>query len=162
MTTRTVVVDATVVINLIKAGCLDLLGVIAGWEFVLPDQVVEEVTYPEEAEALQQAFETGELRRESATAHAEIAMYAELRQRMGRGEAACLAMAACRDWMMASDDRGRAFLRLARRGIGECRLIGTSDIVRIGLRQGALSAEGADRIREIAGQGGGEHGRTTP
>lgn len=160
-TTRTVVVDTTVVINLIKAGRLDLLGVMKGWEFVVPDQVVEEVTYPEEAGALQQAFETGEVHRESATAHAEIAMYAELKQRMGKGEAACLAMAACRGWMMASDDRGRAFLRLAQREISECRLIGTSDIVRIGLRQGALSAEDADRIREMAGQGGGEHDRTT-
>ncbi len=41
---RTVVLDATVVIHLAKAERLDLLGSLEGWVFVVPDQVVEEVT----------------------------------------------------------------------------------------------------------------------
>ena len=90
---KTVVVDATVVISLAKAECLHLLGSLEGWAFVIPDQVVEEVNYPGQAVALEQALKLGHLRRESSTDPQEIAIYAELRQRMGRGEAACLAMA---------------------------------------------------------------------
>ena len=109
---KTVAVDATVVIHLAKAERLHLLGSLEGWAFVIPDQVVEEVTYPDQAAALEQALKLGHLRRESSTDPREIATYAELRQRMGRGEAACLAMAECRRWMVASDDRGKAFRRL--------------------------------------------------
>jgi predicted nucleic acid-binding protein len=36
---RTVVLDTSVVINLIHAGRLELLGRITGYEFVVPEQV---------------------------------------------------------------------------------------------------------------------------
>jgi predicted nucleic acid-binding protein len=111
---KVVVVDATVIIHLTKAGRLDLLGTLEGWDFVVPDQVVEEVTYAEQAAALAAALAAGHLRRESSTDLAEIALYAELKgeRTMGKGDAACLAMAASRGWLLASDDRGRAFRRL--------------------------------------------------
>jgi len=123
--TQTVVVDSSVIINLIQAGRLHALGSMAGWEFVVPDQVVEEVTRPDQATELERAFAAGWVRREATTDPDEILLYAELKQRMGRGEAACLAMAATRGWMLASADKGRAFRRLVRERIGEERLIET-------------------------------------
>lgn len=36
-----------------------------------------------------------------------IALFDELKERMGHGEAACLALAVGRDWMVASDEKGR-------------------------------------------------------
>lgn len=129
---RTVVVDATVVISLAKVGRLGLLGTLPGWLFVVPDQVVEEVTYPDQAEALRQVIQAGGLRQESSTDPAEMALYAELRQRMGKGEAACLAMAATRGWYLASDDRGRAFRRLLREHLGDDRLLSTPALLALG------------------------------
>jgi predicted nucleic acid-binding protein len=149
--TRVGVVDATVVIHLAKARRLDLLGALDGWDFVVPDQVVEEVTYPEQAAALAAALEAAHLRRESSTDPAEIALYAELRERMGKGEAACLAMAASRGWLLASDDRGRAFWRLVGDRIGIDRLIDTARIAEAACKQGVLSADDARQIRELAG-----------
>lgn len=145
--TRNVAVDATVLINLIRAGRLDILGALEAWRFVVPDQVVEEVSDPEQATVLGRTFEAGRLHRDSSTDPEEIATYAELKLRMGKGEAACLAIAVTRGWMLASDDRGRAFRRLVRERIGEDRLIDTPGIVRIAQRDGVVSADEADRIR---------------
>ncbi len=146
---RTVVLDTTVVIHLARAGRLDLLGRLEHRQFVIPDQVVEEVTYPEQAEALEDALEAGHLRRESCTDIAEITLYAELVQRMGKGEAACLAMAASRGWLLASDDRGRAFRRLVWEKIGAGRLMGTSAILAMAREQDAFSDEEVRRILRL-------------
>ncbi len=147
--TRTVVVDATVVIHLTRAGRLHVLGAIKGYVFVVPDQVVEEVTYPEQATALAHALHAGHLRRETSTEPGEVALYAELRHRMGKGEAACLAMSVHRGWMLASDDRGRAFRRLVRARIGEKNLMDTMTIVNLARKQGTLSAAEAERIQGL-------------
>jgi predicted nucleic acid-binding protein len=143
-------VDATVIINLIKAGHLELLSALEGWRFSVPDQVAEEVSDPEQAAALARAFEAGHLRRDSSTDPEEIAAYADLKRRMGKGEAACLAIAVTRGWTLASDDRGRAFRRLLRERIGEGGVIDTPEIARIAQSHGLISAEEADRIRAIA------------
>jgi len=145
----TVVLDATAVIHLAGADRLDVLGAIGDHDFVVPDQVVEEVTYPEQAGALNRALEAGHLRRESSTDPAEVALYADLRQRMGKGEAACLAMAASRGWMLASDDRGRAFRRMARERIRDEDLIDTIEIVDMAREHGLLSADEAARIEGL-------------
>lgn len=138
--------DATVVIHLANAGCLDLLSSLSNWEFVAPDQVMEEITRPDQAAALERALQAGHLRRESSTEPEEIALYGQLRQRMGKGEAACLAMAAARGWMLASDDRGRAFRRLVRERIGKERLLDTPRIAAAARELGVLSEAHVERI----------------
>lgn len=148
MPEKTVVVDATVIIHLANAQCLNLLGALKGYEFVVPDQVVEEITRPQQAAALERAVRAGWLRRESSTEPVEIALYGELRARMGKGEAACLAMAATRGWMLASDDRGRAFRRLAREYVGQERLLDTPGIAAAARAEGVLSDADAQRIQD--------------
>jgi predicted nucleic acid-binding protein len=149
-TTPIVAVDATVVVNLVRAGRLDLLGTVRDLEFVVPDEVVEEVSYPNQAAALARAFEAGHVRQESISDPEALSLYAELRQRMGKGEAACLAMATTYGWIVASDDHGRAFRRLARAHIGLNRVLDIPGIVHLARQQGLLSAEEADRIVEIS------------
>ncbi len=148
--THNAAVDASVLINLTNAGSLGLLGRIESWDFSIPDEVVEEIIRAEQAAVLESAFEAGQMRRVSSTDPAEIALYAELRQRMGKGEAACLAIAAYRGWMLVSDDRGRAFRRLVRERIGEERLVGTPEIVRVARTAGVLSQKDADHILEVS------------
>lgn len=140
------IVDATVVIHLAKAGRLDLLGSLDRWTFVVPEQVVGEVTYPSQAAALADALQIGHLRRESSTDSAEIALYADLRRRMGKGEAACLAMAVTRGWLLASDDRGRAFRRLTRERLGRTGLMDTGSIVDAARKKGVISSRIAQQI----------------
>jgi len=149
---RTVVLDASVVINLIHAGRLDLLGKIAGYHFVVPDQVIAlEVTYPREAEALAAALEAGWVRRVESIDTLEIELYAQLSSVMGKGEAACLAMAAHRGWMVACDEGGR-FRREAEVRIGRDKIVNTPGLIVLAIRRGVLTVEDADRIKDILAQ----------
>jgi predicted nucleic acid-binding protein len=141
-----VALDASVLINFLRVERLDLLGALPGFAFTLPDQVAQEITYPEQTRALNEALETGLLRVESSTDPGEIANYAELRRVMGRGEAACLAMAETRGWDIAADEGGR-FRRLAEERLGGGRILNTAGILVLAIRAGLLSVEEADEIK---------------
>ncbi len=145
---RVVAVDATIVINLIHVDRLDLLGRLEGWDFIVPEQVAEEVSDPEQSRILAGALASGHLRVEPITEPPEIAIYAELRLTMGRGEAACLALAQERGLTVASDERGR-FLRQARGRLGADRIVNTPGILLLAIRQGLLSIDEADRLKEV-------------
>jgi len=144
--TRVVTVDATVLINLIHVGRLDILGSLRGWEFVVSEQVAEEVSDPEQARMLASALAEGHLRTEPSTEPAEIAAYAELLQVMGKGEAAYLAMAQERGWMVASGKRG-CFLRHAPERLAERRILNTPGVLLLAIRQSILSVEEAEQLK---------------
>ena len=146
--TRVVVTDANVLINLMHAGRLDLLGALTAFEFVVPDHVVAEITVPVQRQALEIALTTGALIKQSITDPRELAAYAELRRIMGSGEAACLAMAEARGWLIASDEK-RRFRREAIARLGEGRLVTTAGLFVIAIRAGAIPVEEADRAKEI-------------
>lgn len=145
---RVVCVDASVVINLIHVTRLDLLGSLGNYRFVVPEQVVAEVSLPAQAQSLGQALEAGHLELEVSTDPVEMEMYADLRQVMGRGEAACLAMAITRGCMVASDERG-CFLRLTREHLGEHRVLNTPGLLLLAIRHGVISCSEADRMKGI-------------
>lgn len=145
---RVVVTDANVLINLIHAGRLDLLGALTAFEFVVPDHVVAEITVPGQQQALQIAFTRGTLRQQSITDPRELATYAGLRRIMGRGEAACLAMAEAREWLIASDEK-RRFRREVIARLGGGRLVTTAGLFILAIRAGTLSVEGADQAKEV-------------
>jgi hypothetical protein len=60
-------------------------------------------------------------------------------------------MAATRGWILASDDRGRAFRRLVSEQIGSDRLIDTARLVDAARERGALSADAAREIQDLLG-----------
>lgn len=143
---RTVATDASVLINFLLLGRSELLAAIPGFDFAVPEQVVAEITRPEQVQALATGFESGLVRREVCTEPAEIGRYADLRRVMGRGEAACLAMAEARGWCVAADEGGR-FRRLARERLGEGRILNTPGILLLAIRAGRLSVEEADELK---------------
>jgi len=49
--TRIVVTDANIIINLIHAGRLGLMGALPPYEFVVPEDVVSEITDPDQRQA---------------------------------------------------------------------------------------------------------------
>jgi len=67
---------------------------------------------------------------------------------LGKGEAACLAMAQHRGWVVACDER-RAFLREARRRVGETRLLNTPGLILLAIRQSKMTVEEADEAKKV-------------
>ena len=149
--TRIVVTDANIIINLIHAARLALLGALPPYEFVVPEDVVSEVADPVQREALEAAITAGHLRRETIAAPAELTRYAELRQVIGKGEAACLALAESRGWLVASDEK-RRFRREVLGGLGPGRLVTTPGLFVLAIRAGAMSVEDADQAKAILEQ----------
>jgi predicted nucleic acid-binding protein len=107
---RVVVTDANMLINLIHVGRLDLLGKLPPYSFVVPEGVAKEVKDPSQAEASQTATSSGLLQEVQLMDPAELTVYADLTQILGSGEEACLSLAQCRQWLIASDEK-RKFRR---------------------------------------------------
>jgi predicted nucleic acid-binding protein len=145
---QVVVTDANVLINLIHAGRLDLLAALTPFEFVVPDHVITEITVPGQRQLLEIALIKGVLRKQSITDPGELVAYAELRRMMGSGEAACLAIAEARGWLVASDER-RRFRREVIARLGEGRLVTTAGLFVMAIRAGMLSVEEADQAKEV-------------
>jgi predicted nucleic acid-binding protein len=143
-----IVTDANILINLIHVARLDLLGTLPAFRFVVPDHVAVEIRIPEQRQQFQAALTRHDLHQESLTAPEELALYAELHRVMGQGEAACLAMAESRGWMVASDER-RRFRREVLSRLGEGRLVTTPGLLVLAIRAGCLSVEEADQMKAV-------------
>lgn len=145
---KTIVLDANVVINLAHINRLDLLGSFPGLTFVVPKEVVNEITDPLQAQILNTAITEGHLAVTELTDITEIEHYAELSRTLGKGESACLAVAHSRDCSLASDEK-RLFRRTATGKIGESRIWTTPDIILHAIKSGLATVEEADQWKRI-------------
>ena len=145
---RIVVTDANVLINLIHVDALTMVASLPDYEFVVIDAVVAEVTDPQQAAVLQTAFAQNHLQKDSLADLDALALFAELVQVMGRGEAASLALAVGKDWYLACDEK-RVFRRKALELLGEDRLLTTPGIIVLCIKQGLLSVEQADEMKAV-------------
>jgi len=145
---RVVVTDTNILINLLHIGRLDLLGKLPPYSFVVPEEVVKEVREPQQAQALHTAVSSGLLSEVQLVDPAELKVYADLVQILGSGEAACLSLAQCRHWLIASDEK-KKFRRetLARLGTG--RLLNTPGILTLAITGGVLTVEDADKAKAV-------------
>lgn len=148
VTTRVVVTDANILINLIHVGRLDLLGTLPAYTFVVPDHVIAEITDPGQRQHLDAALARGDLRQESLTDLRALTIYADLRRIIGQGEAACLALAEVRGWLIASDEKQR-FRREVQARLGPGRLVTTAGLFVLAIRAGTLSVAQADQAKAI-------------
>jgi predicted nucleic acid-binding protein len=146
--TRVVVTDANVVINFIHAGMLGDLPAMVNMDFVVTDEVYEEITRPEQRQILDATLAAGTWTRESMIEPDSIALFATLAVIMGRGEAASLALAMTRRCLVASDER-RVFLREARARLGEGRIVDTPGLLLLAIRRGTLTIADADRTKAL-------------
>jgi len=119
-----------------------------GFHFVVPDEVLAEVTQPDQRGIVEAALLEGILRREAISTPTELSLYADLLQILGSGESACLALATCRGWLIACDERG-VFLREARNRLGDGRILNTAGLYLLWIRAGTLSVGDADRAKEV-------------
>jgi predicted nucleic acid-binding protein len=145
---RIVVTDANILINLIHAQALELLGRLDGYEFVIVDQVEAEITRPEQATALRHAIDVAWLDREAVTTIEGLSIFADLTRIMGRGEAACLALAETRSWYVASDEK-KVFRREALARLGQGRILTTAALIVLAIRTNLLTIDQADAIKLV-------------
>ena len=136
------VTDASVLINLIHVDRLDLLGALVGYEFIVPPEVEAEVRLPAHSQALARAFDAGHLRRQAFTSTDELALYAEHTHVIGRGEAACLAMAEVQGWYVASDEQHK-FLKLVKERLGTGRILNTLRVFDLAICANVITAKEA-------------------
>jgi predicted nucleic acid-binding protein len=148
---RVVVTDTNILINLTHIGRLDLLGKLFPYSFVVPEEVVKEVKEPAQAQAVQTAISSGLLQIVQLTDIAELTVYAELIQILGLGEAACLSLAQCRNWLIASDEK-RKFQRETIARLGAGRLLNTPGILTHAITLGIITIEEADRAKTLLEQ----------
>jgi predicted nucleic acid-binding protein len=142
---RVIVADANVLINFIHVGQLALLAALPGYEWVIPEDVVAEVTDPDQRERLQKAIAAGQFRIETVTEPGDLVQYADLRRVLGRGEAACIVLAARNGWLVASDEKGR-FRREAMALVGSG-VVNTAGLFVAAIRAGLMSVAEADAAK---------------
>lgn len=148
---RVIVTDANVLINLIHVHRLDVLGRIPGHEFVVPDHVRDELTEPGSRTLLDDAIREGKLQLEVLADLDAMRVFVDLIRHIGRGEAACIALAAKHGWSLASDEK-RRFRREAVARLGEARIIGTADVFVLAIRTGLLTIDDADADKRVLEQ----------
>lgn len=148
-THRTIVItDASVLINLFHAGHLPLLGGLSPLRFVVPDEVVAEITQEGQRQVVAAAIAAGHIQRDSISTPEELTLFTELRLVLGAGESSCLAIAKLRNWMVACDEK-RVFLREATKHLGEKRIINTPGIYVLSVRAGLITVADADKAKAI-------------
>lgn len=148
---QVVVTDANILINLIHIGSLSILGSLAQFDFVVPDEVVAEILDGEQSRALQEAIDAGHLARVGFQDTEELTAFAALASFLGKGESACLALAHQRGWWVASDEGG-AFRREAQQRLGAGRLVNTPGLLLSAIRAGVLTVDDADQAKTVLEQ----------
>jgi predicted nucleic acid-binding protein len=134
----TVALDASVLINILILNRVAILAGLPGYRFVVLDAVEQEIQRQEQQVILADAFDENLIGRAGTATPQELAIFAEHRKVMGLGEAACLAAAEHRGWLLASDERG-VFRRIACERIGESRILTTPSILSRAVKTGVIS-----------------------
>jgi predicted nucleic acid-binding protein len=147
-TRRIVVTDANVLINLIHVKALSLLGSLDGYEFLLVEEVVAEITVPEQAEALAEAIANSWVRCVRLEDVEALTLFAQLSAVMGKGEAASLALAITKSLDIGCDEK-KVFRREAVSRLGEHRILTTPGIFVLAIRAGVITIEQADQAKAI-------------
>ena len=86
--TTVVITDTNVLINFLHIGQLALLGELPAYRFQLPTEVLQELTDSEQRAAVDKAIAAGQIDLLVIDALDALALFDELRNLMGRGEAA--------------------------------------------------------------------------
>jgi predicted nucleic acid-binding protein len=146
-----VVTDANIVINLLHVNRIDLLGKLHPYSFVVPEEVILEIRDPSQSAALQVALGNGLLVEVRLAELPELKLYTELLKTLGSGEAACLALAESRGWLIASDER-KVFLREATKRIGPSRILNTAGLFVKAIKLGLLTVAEADADKKTLEQ----------
>ena len=76
---------ANILINLLRIGQLTLLGELDAYRFLVPDEVVDEITDPAQSEQIASAIAAGYLEKIAVDTMEALGLFADLRDVMARG-----------------------------------------------------------------------------
>jgi predicted nucleic acid-binding protein len=138
--------DTCVFVNFAIVGRVDLIVQISGFSFHVPQEVVDEVTIAAQRQILDQVLATGDLKKTEVHEVSELARFAEYSQRFGRGESACLAIAACRGWVFATDESKDKRLKKEIEA-SKVRIVNTPGLLLKAIQNGVLSVNEADAVK---------------
>ena len=144
-----IVADASVLINFLRIDHMDLIAR-RSHRFLVTDHVEAEVTdfYPDQRARLEGALQAGGLQQVSVDDRREVALFGALDAsgRLGAGERSAIALAICRGYTLAIDDR-RA-IRQAREESSTLRILTTRELVVTMIRENLLDIPEADELKE--------------
>jgi predicted nucleic acid-binding protein len=140
--------DANIIFNFSALDYLELLVRLPDSDFVIPNEVLQEITRPIQREAVQGMIDTGLFKTDVVEGPEAVAIYAELHRRLGSGESACLTLAQMKNGILASDEK-RALRRLAIERIGPARIVGTQDLLVRMIKADIITVEQADLAKNI-------------
>lgn len=146
-----VAVDSSLLINFLLLGRMDILGQLRAFCFCVVNHVTEEILRAEQRARLQTAVAAGFVQEVEITEPEEILLYDGFRAVLGDGEAACMAIAVRRRWVVAGDEKGRFRRELFDR-LGENYLLDTPGVLLTAIRGGVITADEASHLREILRQ----------
>lgn len=141
-----VVCDTCILVNFARIARLDLLAEHPDYRFVVPEQVLDELTEPGQRVSVDAALANDGLELVVSSDLAEITKAVELRRHMDRGEAVAFAVAAHRGWLIATDE-GKRTRRMIVEQLGAKRLLTTPAILLSCIRAGVLTVVDADAIK---------------
>lgn len=147
-TSTDVCVDTCVLVNFAIVGRIDLIVQIKEFMFHAPQEVVDEVTVAAQRQLLDAALASGALKKTELRDVLELTRFAEYSQRFGRGESACLAIAACRGWVFATDESKDKRLKKEIEA-SKVRIINTPGLLLKAIQNGVLSVSEADAIKAV-------------
>ena len=141
-----VVADSSFFINFLVVDRMDILSRLPQFRFHVVNHVVAEIRYESQRARLQAATESGGVTEIEITNPVEILLYDEVRKFLGDGEAASLAVAISRRWVIAADEKGRFRRELFSR-LGEDYLLDTLGTLIIAIREGVIPVAEAETLR---------------
>jgi predicted nucleic acid-binding protein len=146
--TKVVITDTNVLINFMHIGQVALLGELPAYKVGLPTEVLHELTDIRQRTCIDAAIEADKIHLVVVEAIDAVALFGDLRDLMGRGEAACLALAATSGCYLASDEKKR-FRSTAIELIGEERILRTEDLLLEAIRCDRITVAQADEYKAI-------------
>ena len=150
-TSTDVCVDTCVLVNFAIVERIDLIVQIKEFIFHVPQEVVGEVTVAAQRQLLDEVLARGGLKKTELRDVPELARFAEYSQRFGRGESACLAIAACRGWVFATDESKDKRLKKEIEA-SKVQIINTPGLLLKAIQNSVLSVSEADAIKAVLEQ----------
>lgn len=140
-------IDTDVLLEFVREDRLELLGRNPAFQFIVSDTVYTEVENAGQKAKLDRAISRDYFRRSSLDQMEALQLYQELRKRLDKGEAACIALSSVNGWHVASDEKG-ALEELVESHLGRGKLLTSADILLRSIQEGLLDADEADAIKD--------------
>lgn len=144
---RRIVVDACVLINLLRLGRLDILEESAFLFPVMTQSVLDEITDEGQRGALESAIASGRMDSVDPVDSAAVDVFmAVIEAGLGRGEASCIALCATSDFLLACDEKAKCFRRVVEGAGLSGKLLTTRDLICLAVNEGRLGIEEANGL----------------